>query len=319
MPKSASAWAEEIENFDCAAIFNARKEAALEACNLVEPQRRLRDIDNAIARDKVRRATFYPGGSLVKVSKLPGYESYEGSARGIRGKIQGFSRKSRLALLQTTAKLDRSGERPKFVTLTYPGDYPRQFTEWKKDLDFFATYFIRRYPGAAFIWKLEPQERGAPHFHLLVWGVPFINKEWLSQTWFQIVGSGDERHLRAGTRVEDIRSWNGVMCYAGKKYMGKECDAPRNWPDYVGRYWGIYGRARMPFAEAVEVTFSARGLNRVHRVLRRYFASKGIDWKTGGGVLLFSSNFDLWLRAFEWAEEGWTHPIDQTTKARQPF
>ncbi len=65
---------------------------------------------------------------------------------------------------------------------------------------------------------------------------------------------------------------------------------------------------------------SYHGLVRVHRLLRRYMASKGVEWKTGGGVLLFSSNFSMWVRAFEWADEGFTHPIDQNFPPDlQPF
>jgi hypothetical protein len=134
------------------------------------------------------------------------------------------------------------------------------------------------------------------------------------------VGSNDERHLRAGTRVEDVRSWNGVMSYAGKNYMGKECAAPAKWPEHVGRYWGVYGRNNLPVAEKVEVDLSVRGLDRVHRLMRKYFRSKGIEWKTGGGIRLFTTDFSTWLRAFEWAEEHWTHPIDHRMPAtRQPF
>ena len=53
-----------------------------------------------------------------------------------------------------------------------------------------------------------------------------------------------------------------------------------------------------------------RGLIRIHRVIRAYMKSKGVEWRTGGGVRLFTNKFALWLRAFEWADEHWTHPID---------
>ena len=84
--------------------------------------------------------------------------------------------------------------------------------------------------SASAIWKLEPQQRGAPHFHLLVWGICFsassapcpncspIYRPPLFPTavprWFEIVGNNDPRHLAAGTRVEAVRSRNGVMRYA---------------------------------------------------------------------------------------------------------
>jgi len=316
----ASHLTEEYWGIDAAPVLMARLEAAGKKCDETEHLRRERFTDAIIAREKKRKAVFYPAGSLIRVSKMPGWEPYESGKQGTRGKIKGYSRKSRLAFLSTVATFDRKAELPKFVTLTYPAEYPECFQDWKKDLDDFAQRLARRHPGAAFLWKLEPQQRGAPHFHLLLWGVALLDKDWLSHAWYEVVGSHDPKHLRAGTRVEYVRSWNGVMSYAGKNYMGKECEAPRNWPEFTGRYWGIYGRKNVPRSERVEVEMSYRGLVRVHRLLRRYMASKGIEWKTGGGVLLFSSSFHLWLRAFEWADEGDTHPINHAIPPDlQPF
>ncbi|MDR3406479.1 MAG: hypothetical protein P4L99_28605 [Chthoniobacter sp.] len=312
---------EKYWRIDCGPVLRARLEAAVQRCNQTEPQRREAFTDGVIAREKRRTATFYPAGSLIRVSKLPGFEPYENEKRGKRGKIKGFSFKSRVAFLSYVATLDRQGMAPKFVTLTYPAEYPEQFQQWKEDLNLWAkNHLARMYPNASFIWKLEPQQRGAPHFHLLLFGVPWVDKNWLSQSWYHVVGSDDERHLRAGTRVEDVRSWNGVMAYAGKNYMGKECVAPRNWPEYTGRYWGVYGRKNVPQSEKIEVEMSRQGLARLHRLIRHYFRSRGIQWKTGGGVRLFTTDFPTWLRAAEWAEEHWTHPIDHSAPAtRQPF
>ena len=56
------------------------------------------------------------------------------------------------------------------------------------------------------MWKLEFQERGAPHFHCFV-GLPECEEElraWLLRQWYEVVGSGDERHLFYGV---DISRW----------------------------------------------------------------------------------------------------------------
>jgi hypothetical protein len=51
----------------------------------------------------------------------------------------------------------------------------------------------REFSGCSAIWKLEPQKRGAPHFHLLVWGIAFLHYQRLARRWFEIVGSNDPR------------------------------------------------------------------------------------------------------------------------------
>jgi len=74
-------------------------------------------------------------------------------------------------------------------------------------LKIFLQRFKRAYPDASAIWKLEPQKRGAPHYHMLVWGVemsefsyssngtglPFAS--WVPTIWHQIAGHGDKRHF----------------------------------------------------------------------------------------------------------------------------
>jgi len=132
----ASHLTEEFWGIDAGPVFKARMEAALKQCQTGEHARREAFADAAIKREKRRKAIFYPAGSLIKVSKMPGWEPYEGDKRGERGRINGFSRKSRLAFLSTVATLDRKAELPKFVTLTYPAEYPEQFTQWKEDLHF---------------------------------------------------------------------------------------------------------------------------------------------------------------------------------------
>jgi hypothetical protein len=131
-----------------------------------------------------------------------------------------------------------------FITLTYPADFPGEWTEWKRHLDVWLHRVVRKFPRAAGVWKLEPQQRGAPHFHLLVLGVPFIAGTWLSRTWFEVVGSGDVRHLRAGTNVQLARSHKGVLAYAAK-YTSKSDALPPGWRGGVGRFWGVFHRAAL--------------------------------------------------------------------------
>ena len=97
-------------------------------------------------------------------------------------------------------------ERPWFCTLTYPAEWIWDAKLWKRHLKVFSQRFLRRWPSAGFIWKLEFQQRGAPHFHPFIWGLrdehfgDFLL--WVSKTWNEVAGNGDQNHLLAGTRVE---------------------------------------------------------------------------------------------------------------------
>jgi hypothetical protein len=128
-----------------------------------------------------------------------------------------------------------------FVTLTYPRQYPGTWQVWKRQLDTMMKRFRRKFPSFAATWKLEPQKRGAPHYHLLVVGVPFLAKAWLSHMWYEVVGSGDPKHLEAGTNVQLAKSHKGVVSYAAK-YTAKRQELPADWQEGVGRWWGVCNR-----------------------------------------------------------------------------
>lgn len=185
------------------------------------------------------------GGTLVSVKgRKP---THIKSACGVRGKVKGFSKNSRRRLIRKIGSIDRETlkQMPIFLTLTYPKVWPADPKIWKKHLDTWVKRLKRRYSTTSAIWKLEPQKRGAPHYHLIVFNVPHISKHWLAESWFEVVGSGDDKHLRAGTRVESIRTWRGCMSYASK-YTAKVIEElPEGW-EQVGRMWGIIGRKNLP-------------------------------------------------------------------------
>lgn len=139
-------------------------------------------------------------------------------------------------------------EYSEMVTLTYPGFFPSNGKQVKEHLRRFLQECKREYirkngddgTYSAF-WFLEFQARGAPHFHIFCTWSP--SKDWVAKTWYFIVGSEDDRHLRAGTRVEFIRSGRaGIISYASK-YAAKQeqKDVPSEYEN-VGRFWGVYGR-----------------------------------------------------------------------------
>ena len=214
------------------------------------------------------------GGSNVRLCGDP----MDGvSYGGERGAVLGFSKASRRRMLQFLQSVDREKcGMPLFVTLTYPGEWPGDPRRWKRDLVAWLARLKRRDPRVWAVWRLEPQRRGAPHYHLLVFGTDWLDKGWLSRTWFEVVGSGDERHLRAGTQVQLVQSWRRVMGYAAK-YLAKDVDQlPEVWRQGVGRWWGVHRRAAVP-REAMEVELKGGAFFRVRRVLRRLIAGPGVS------------------------------------------
>lgn len=130
------------------------------------------------------------------------------------------------------------------ITLTYPHGLGFNGAECKRHLSVFLKR-LRRYVGTgahdySTCWVSEFQQRGAIHYHLFT--THRFPKEWIARCWYEIVGSEDQRHLRAGTRIESIRSGKkGISAYACK-YAAKETQkvVPEGF-GWVGRFWGVSG------------------------------------------------------------------------------
>lgn len=226
----------------------------------------------------------HAGGALVRLrgDKVPSRRT-----SAVRGLVHGFSRASRRRMMRFLQSLDQEAVGlPLFVTLTYPGEWPGNPRRWKRDLDVWLGRLRRAHPEAWAVWRLEPQRRGAPHYHLLVFGLPRLEAAWLSRSWFEVVGSGDERHLRAGTQVQRVESWRRVIRYASK-YLAKEVEElPDAWQHGVGRWWGVHNR-KQAHRDAYEVELGSRGFYRLRRVVRRMVFGPGASgrfWSERSGL-----------------------------------
>jgi len=126
------------------------------------------------------------------------------------------------------------------VTLTYPREFPNDGKDVKRNLNAFLVALRRKVKDLEYLWFLEFQKRGAPHIHLLIRGlrVSRQNQAWTSQTWYRLCATGDDRHLRAGTRLERIRKPDGARHYAVKyAFKMRQKVVPESYRN-VGRFWG---------------------------------------------------------------------------------
>lgn len=204
-----------------------------------------------------------------------------GSGGGIRGMVTRFTRASRKRMLELLAKM-REPERGTFITLTYPSIYPDTSQRWKRNIDAFLKRLKRIAPKAYGVWRIEPQSRGAPHYHLIVFNSPtniIRLRQWVKLAWFQIVGSGDERHLKAGTRTDIICSVRHAMNYASK-YAAK-VESTRRFItsdgeviETVGKHWGQFGLEFADISPFIEQELDYAQLVELRRMIARYLRSR---------------------------------------------
>ena len=154
-----------------------------------------------------------------------------------RGTVDSFSAKSKRRLLHLAANCDI--ELTTTFILTYHLTTPTGL-EVKRHLKNFLKCLSRRFPDSTYLWILEFQHRGAPHFHLYssVAAPTEQDKGWIAKTWTRITKE-TEKHRWQHAKSSNWRNWTmGTGKYL-TKYLDKQ--SQKNVPDgydFPGRFWG---------------------------------------------------------------------------------
>lgn len=245
-------------------------------------------------------ARHYP----VQVSRV--HKTSKGAKRGV---ITQFTRKSRKRLLELFSRIILP-EKKLFLTLTYGQKYPDPKTA-KRHIDTYGKRLRRAHPDCVFIWRIEPQERGAPHFHIIILGKDFIPVKDIRKDWLEVIGN-EYANNAAGTpkcpsmKIKRLDSRKQVFYYVSK-YIAKEAlnfnavpylTAQQKCEYQIGRQWGIIGRVNLDFAILVTATlaFNSNALwqfrfeaGKVWNPVRRMVKNKGFSLFTDRAYELLST------------------------------
>lgn len=111
----------------------------------------------------VSQIAKYPGGFII-IRKSQLQEKWATGAK--RGVIEYLSQRS-LSKLALTATSVEPGLLKSMITLTYGPNFPVNGRIVKRDLSQVLKWLNRKYGRYSYLWFLEFQNRGAPHFHIL--------------------------------------------------------------------------------------------------------------------------------------------------------
>lgn len=174
-----------------------------------------------------------------------------------RGEIKGFSESSRRRLRERVHAVRRDAKGV-FVTPTYHETRPTP-DRAKQHVETLWKWLERRYNGEnvqniSCVWKMEPQERGVPHFHLIIWGIDYIPIQKLCEKWHEITEETSDQHRKQGVDIETALNEDGKLQNYLSKYMAEEYD---QWPGAEegdpwaepGRWWGFKAHDHVPVAE----------------------------------------------------------------------
>ena len=185
-----------------------------------------------------------------------------------RGEIDCFSKASRRRMREAMLTYYIEGADLVGATFTVPwkgSNFKPLMDEFRECWNRFGVSFRRHYPHSALIYRVELQERGAPHIHALAWianedtagvgGTPVVPPTpavslalasfGLKDIWLHSVVNLHRGSYRAferyGVRVEPIKDAGAMFRYLAD-HASKHKQAQLG---YKGKQWGIVGQRNL--------------------------------------------------------------------------
>jgi len=195
-----------------------------------------------------------------------------------RGIIKSFSPRSRFRLFALLAKIkDIKSSNAIFVTLTYHYGFKGDDRAAQKDLHNFLSRLRNFDNNVQYIWRLEYQDRGAPHFHFILFPGSSYNSNdhekyvsSLSLLWHNIADPTSNAHAKYGFKECKITNYRKACAYLSK-YIAK---LPRFNPDVLSaKQWGNSRDLPIVF-ESIHFCNEQYAMSVIEE-LRRWFAKNG--------------------------------------------
>jgi len=160
-----------------------------------------------------------------------------------RGDVKTFSASSRKRLLRIFSRIQISCyQKMYFVTLTYHEAWREASFAPASDLNVFLQSLRDKYDNFDYIWRLEFQKRGAPHYHLIIMfrkerSVPTYANflKYCISSWHRTADPDSKDHAAYGVTGAPLNDYRQAFSYCSK-YSAKE-ETP-NGCEYSGRRWG---------------------------------------------------------------------------------
>ncbi|MBA7579954.1 hypothetical protein ES708_21837 [subsurface metagenome] len=226
-------------------------------------------LENADWRVYANCVVYTPHKELTKKSHI---------RKNNRGSIRKFSKKSRFRLFSTLAKIKTDlPVKPIFVSLTYHHGHRLIIDDKKTHLHHFLVRLRLYDPYVQFIWRMELQKRGAPHFHLIIFPglLPehFYKSDYkriISLLWHEIADPHSMVHKEYGCKSITINSYREACIYLSK-YVAKLPESEDDKP--IGKHWGC--SRNLPFCIVGTIHANRKGCQNIVNILRNWLIKNG--------------------------------------------
>jgi len=188
--------------------------------------------------------------------KVMGQEARPPQHNHKRGIIRIFSAAARRRMLRFMARLKTRKIRATFITLTFTEIVTNERA--KMVFKRFLMRLRRRFVEVSGVWRMEFQERGAIHFHLLLFRLPFWKQMELQLCW-----EACTEETRSIAHITLVHGARRIASYISK-YIAKKDETSLEDVSYqhvdresgeipaLGRFWGWINKNALPLGELHE-------------------------------------------------------------------
>lgn len=175
--------------------------------------------------------------------------------------IKEFSQKSRKRLFDIFNKINYSSYGiPLFLSLTFHFDSPDNRITLKGFLRNYLKRLQRFLPPFDYIWKFEYQDRGTPHFHLIIFPhykeSKFYSKEIeakIKKHWLELKTCKCKHCAKYAAHVIEVKSYKMALSYIAKEIAKVQ----ERYEDHdLGRVWGTSKNLRTNKIDAVKISLN---------------------------------------------------------------
>lgn len=225
---------------------------------------------------------------------------------GDRGEIQYLSGRARSHLAFVVAAT--AVEFRSILTLTYGKTYCTDISVSKSHLNSMLTWIRTHYDSLSYVWVLEFQKRGAPHYHILlsIEAGDIVERKELAYKWARLVSpssgavdlKGDEvlwreERLKVYNVHKHPKTWENIRAKDGAtRYITKYClkTTQKRVPSHftnVGRFYGMSQSVKDSIDKIAEIELDNDGLRLVLSTLEHRTAGWEVVPKYVFGLELF--------------------------------
>lgn len=193
----------------------------------------------------------------------------------LRGRVTRFTAKSRLHMIQMIASI-RLNELSScmWISLTYHLEVPADRETIIAHQRAWFERVRRMHPTIQYVRRIDWQERGAVHWHLLAWTAPgdqhwntFHDRMRIKAAWHAIAEPASLDHELYGAKCVVADSYKAILQYVSQDAAKV---GARDHPDYHGRRWSnSYGLPRKPVRIGLTEFQAYRRLRRACKLLGR--------------------------------------------------